>query len=373
MATALYGMAAVVAPTMGPVLGGWLTDDYSWRWIFLVNVPIGTLLFAAMLTLLRDPPGSTRRRVSVDGWGFGLTALCLGSLQIVMDRGQEDDWFGSRMITMLILLSSLTFVLLVWWEQRQEQPIVEVRLLQKPEFSVPFLVMGAGAGALTFASSFLVPAYTQQLMGYTALKAGLALAPGGILTMVLMPVVGQLVSRVDLRVLAAFGLLLSGLSTWWMTNFYLNVSFGVIVGARLGQMAGLAFLFVPVSTLAFRSIPASQTNSASALINVSRNLGGSIGISGASVILDRREQFHQSRMVESLQPLNPAYSDWVQQMGGMGAPGTLEHIYQNAVQQSSLLSYLDGFKLLALMTLVLIPFLFLLKPGKGGGAPVPLH
>jgi len=373
MATALYGMAAVVAPIMGPVVGGWLTDDYSWRWIFLINVPIGVLLFTAMLALLSDPPGSTQGRVAVDGWGFAFTALCLGALQIVLDRGQEDDWFGSHLITTLIIVSALGFVLLAWWELGQEHPMVDVRLLLGKEFMIAFAVMGVGIGVLMFASSFLIPAYTQQFLGYTAFKAGLAIAPGGLATMLLMPIVGQLVSKVDLRLLAAFGLLLVGLATWWMTNFYLDVSFGPIMLARIFQAAGMAFLFVPVSTLAFRSIPAARMNSASALINLARNLGGSVGLSVASVFLERREQFHQSRIVESLQPLNPAYPSFVQQMGGMDAPGTLDRIYQTALQQASLLSYLDVFKMLALMCLVLIPFLFLLRPGKGSGAPTPMH
>ena len=373
MATALYGMAAVVAPIMGPVLGGWLTDDYSWRWIFFINVPIGALLFTAMLHVLREAPGSDKAHVSVDGWGFAFTAICLGALQIVLDRGQEDDWFGSQLITTLIIVSALGFILLTWWELRQEQPMVDVRLLLQLEFLISFAVMAVGVGVLMFASSFLIPAYAQQLLGYTALKAGLAIAPGGLLTMILMPIIGQLVNRVDLRLLAAFGLLLSGLATWWMTNLYLEVSFDVLVVARLFQAAGLAFLFVPVSTLAFRSVPASRINSASALINLARNLGGSVGLSGAAVFLDRRVQFHQSRIVESLQPLNPAYPDFVQHMGGMGAPGTLDRIYMSAVQQATMLSYLDDFKLLAFMCLGLIPFLFLLKPGKASGAAVAMH
>ena len=372
MATALYGMAAVVAPIMGPVLGGWMTDDYSWRWIFLINVPIGTLLLFTMAVLLTDPPGSVRRTVGVDGWGFAFTALALGALQIVLDRGQEDDWFGSQMITTLILLSALGFILLIWWELRQVHPMVDVRLLLQKEFLIAFAIMGAGIGVLMFASSFLIPAYTQQLLGYTAFKAGLAIAPGGLITLIMMPVVGQLVSRVDLRLLAGVGLALSGLATWWMTNFDLDVSLGVIMLARAVQSSGLAFLFIPVSTLAFRGVPAARMNSASALINLARNLGGSIGLSGAAVFLERRAQFHQSRIVESLQPLNPAFPDFAQQMGGMGAPGTLDRIYETALQQAAMLSYLDVFKLLGLMSLALIPLVFLLKAGKGGGA-VSLH
>jgi DHA2 family multidrug resistance protein len=373
MATALYGMAAVVAPIMGPVLGGWITDDYSWRWIFLINVPIGALLLFTMTVLLTDPPGWVRQPTRVDGWGFTFTALALGALQIVLDRGQEDDWFGSQMITALILVSALAFILLIWWELRQEQPMVDVRLLLEKDFLITFAIMGAGIGAQMFATSFLLPAYTQQLLGYTAFKAGLAIAPGGLVIMIMMPVVGQLVSRVDLRLLACLGLALTGFATWWMTNFYLDVSLPVIMEARVFQALGLAFLFIPVNTLAFRAIPAARTNTASALINLARNLGGSVGLSGAAVFLERRQQFHQSRIVESLQPLNPAFPDFAQQMGGMGAPGTVERIYETALQQAALLSYLDVFKLLGLLALALIPLVFLLKPGKGGGAAVAVH
>jgi len=373
MATALYGMATVVAPVMGPVLGGWLTDSYSWRWIFLINVPVGALLFSAMSSLLRGSRSSKTGPVAVDGWGFAFTAISLGALQIVLDRGQEDDWFGSQLITTLIILSALGFVLLTWWELRQERPMVDVRLLLQREFLIAFTTMGVGIGVLIFGSSFLIPAYTQGLMGYTAFKAGLALAPGGLVTVILMPIIGRLVSRVDLRVIAAFGLLLSGLATLWMTNFDLDVSFGVILLARAAQNAGIAFLFIPVSTLAFRSIPQSRMNSASALINLARNLGGSVGISGVQVLLDQREQLHQSRIVELLQPLNPAYPGFVQQLGGLDAPATLSRVYQTAVQQATMLSYLDDFKFLGLMSLALIPLLFLVKPGKGGGGPISLH
>jgi DHA2 family multidrug resistance protein len=373
MATALYGMAAVVAPIMGPVLGGWLTDDYSWRWIFLINVPVGVLLLGAMFSLLTEAPTATKARMSADGWGFMFTALCLGSLQIVMDRGQEDDWFGSSMITLLVIVSALAFVLLIWWELRQEQPMVDVRLLLQREFIIAFIVMAAGLGMVIFSSTFLIPAYAQSLLGYTAFKAGLVIAPAGIVLVILMPIVGQLVNKVDPRLLATVGLLVTGLSSWWMTNFDLDVSFGAMMLARLGQMTGIGFLFVPVNTLAFRSVPSSRINSASALVNLARNLGGSVGLSLASVFLARREQFHQSRLVESLQPLNPAYPDFVQQVNGTSASETLARIYDGALQQSFLLSYLDDFKLLAVLCLLLIPLLFLLKPGKGAAGSVPLH
>lgn len=369
MATAIYGMAAVLAPITGPVLGGWLTDDYNWRWIFLINIPIGVLLLGAIFTLLTEAPAAKKPRMSADGWGFVFTALCLGSLQIVLDRGQEDDWFGSSTITMLVIVSALAFVLLIWWELRQEQPMVDVRLLLNREFIIALVVMAAGLGVVIFASSFLIPAYAQALLGYTAFKAGLVIAPAGLVLVILMPMAGKLVNKVEPRRLAAFGLLITGLSSWWMTNFDLNVSFGLIMLGRLGQMTGIGFLFVPVNTIAFGSVPHSRINTASALVNLARNLGGSVGLSLASVILARREQFHQSRIVESLQPLNPAYPDFVQHMSGTNALEMLARIYEGALQQATLLSYLDDFKLLALLCLLLIPLLFLLKPGKA----VPRH
>jgi MFS transporter, DHA2 family, multidrug resistance protein len=377
MASAIYGIAAVVAPTIGPTLGGWITDSYNWRWIFLINVPVGVALVLLVQALIKEHGAQARGGpLKVDWLGFGFIALALGCLQIVLDKGQDDDWFGSTMITTLVVTSAIGFVLLIWRELSHPKPMVELRLLGHPDFAATFFLM-LMLGFMIFGSTFLIPAYTQGLMGYRAVDAGLVLTPGGIVTIVAMPFIGRMINKVDTRLLVAVGLVIGGVSLLWMTNFYLGVSFRYLVLMRMIQALSFAFLFVPINTLAFRGVPPEKTNNVSALINLARNLGGSIGISFMSTMLTRREQFHQSRLVESLQSLNPAYPDWAHQLGSaFGSPAdpttTLAAVYSQAIQQATLLSYLDDFKLLGVVFLALLPLLLLVKPGKGGGA-APAH
>ncbi len=378
MASAFYGIAAVVAPVIGPTLGGWITDNYEWRWIFLINVPVGVALVLLVQSLIKERGAAARGpRRSVDWAGFGFVALALGCLQVVLDRGQDDDWFGSAMITALVIASALGFVLLVWRELNHSDPMVDLKLMRNPGFAVSFVMM-LMLGFMLFGSTFLIPAFAQQLMGYRAVDAGMVLSPGGLITIVLMPVVGRAINRVDLRVLAGIGFLVGGLSLLLMTQLYLGVSFQTLMWMRLLQAASLPFLFLPINQMAFRDVSPDKTNNASALINLARNFGGSIGIAFASTLLTRRAQFHQSRIVEHLQGLNPAYPDFTHQLGGaLGASPdgstTLASIYQGAVQQATLLSYLDDFKILGLLFLALIPLLLLVRAGKGGGGPAPAH
>jgi DHA2 family multidrug resistance protein len=227
-------------------------------------------------------------------------------------------------------------------------------------------------------STYLIPAYTQSLMGYRAVDAGMVLTPGGFLMIALLPLVGRALNKVDLRLLIAVGLTVGGLSLLWMTNFYLGISFGWLVLARMMQAASLAFLFIPINTLAFRDVPRNKTDNASALVNLARNFGGSIGISVASTLLTRREQLHQSRIVESLQGMNPAYTDYAHHVAAVvgstpNSPMTLAAIYQSAVQQATLLSYLDDFKLLGIVFLALLPLLLLVRGGTAGGRAAAMH
>jgi DHA2 family multidrug resistance protein len=379
MATAIYGIAAVVAPTIGPTLGGWITDSYDWRWIFFINVPVGFAVFGLVSALIheRTPSRDSTKHLSMDWTGFGFVALSLGCLQVVLDRGQEADWFSSPAITCLMLVSAVAFVLLIWRELKAAEPLVDVRLLLDRNFAVSFGLM-LMLGFMLLGSTYLIPAYTQSLMGYRAVDAGMVLTPGGVVMIGLLPLVGRMLNKVDLRLLVAVGLTVGGLSLLWMTNFYLGISFDWLVLARVMQAASLAFLFIPINTMAFRDVPAGKTNNASALINLARNFGGSIGISFASTMLTRREQFHQSRIVELLQGMNPAYTDYAHHLAATlgstpDSPATLAAIYQNAVQQATLLSYLDDFKMLGLLFLALLPLLLWVRPGKGGGRSAPAH
>lgn len=379
MATALYGVAVVVAPIVGPLLGGWITDGYNWRWIFLINVPIGAVLIVLIAALLPESAGERAgsRRTKVDGWGVALIALALGSLQIVFDRGQSSDWFASGAITVLAVVAAVALALLVWRELHHDDPVIDLRLLANREFAALVGLMGV-LGFCLFGGTFLLPAYAQSLLGYTAMDAGMLIAPGGLALMVLMPVVGRLVNRVDARWLLAIGFLGSALTSWWLTRLYLDAPFEMMMLARMAQMACLGFVFIPINTLIFRSMPPNKINNAAALVNLARNFAGSVGVAVLSTVLTRREQFHQSRLVEHLQSMNGAYPDYATQVAALtgssaDAPTTLASIYQSTVQQATLLGYLDDFKLVALIFLASVLLLLLLKPGKpvhaeaGGG------
>ena len=378
MASAIYGIAAVVAPTVGPTLGGWLTDSYSWRWIFLINAPVGVLLILLVQAVIKDRgPARSQGPRSVDWLGFAFVGLSLGCLQIVLDRGQDADWFGSGLITALTITSATAFVLLTWRELHHADPMVDLRLMRQPEFLVTFVLM-LMLGFMLFGSTYLIPAYAQSLMGYRAVDAGMVLTPGGLAMIALLPLVGRLVNKVDLRILIGVGLAIGGVSLLLMTNLYLGVSFATLMWLRVLQGTSLAFLFVPINSVAFRGIPREKTNNASAIINLARNFGGSIGIAFASTLLTRREQFHQSRIVEHFQALNPAYPDYARHLGSAlgsapDATTTLANLYQQAIQQATLLSYLDDFKALGLLFLALLPLLLLVRRGKGGESPAPAH
>jgi DHA2 family multidrug resistance protein len=379
MASAIYGIAAVVAPTIGPTLGGWLTDSYSWRWIFLINAPVGIVLMLLVQSLIKEKPATRKSEpLSVDWLGFGFVGLSLGCLQVVLDRGQDADWFGSALITTLAIVSAAAFVFLIWRELHHPHPMVDLRLMKRPGFAVTFVLM-LMLGFMLFGSTFLIPAYAQGLMGYRAVDAGMALTPGGLVTIALLPFVGRMVNKVDLRILTAIGLTIGGFSLLTMTDLYLGVSFSHLVMLRILQALALPFLFVPINAMAFRDIPPDKTNNASALINLARNFGGSIGIAFASTVLTRREQFHQSRLVEQVQGLNPAYPDYAHQVGNSlgSAPDsmtTLAGIYQQVIEQATLLSYLDGFRILGILFLAMLPLLLFIRAGKGsGGAAAAAH
>jgi MFS transporter, DHA2 family, multidrug resistance protein len=376
MATAIYGMAVVFAPAIGPSIGGWITDTYEWRWVFLINVPVGAALLFLIGFLLHTPgedAGPEHRKM--DWLGLGLIALALGCLQVVLDRGQEDDWFASGLITSLSIASALGFIFLVWWEWEHPHPLVDLQLLRRRDFGIGFILMLC-FGFMILGSTYLVPAYAQGLMGYRATEAGEIIAPGGLLLVALFPLIGRIVNKIDLRLMIGFGIIVCGGAVWWMTNFYLEVPFWVLALGRTMQAVGLAFLFLPINALGFRDVPKGRTNYASALINLARNFGGSIGISVASTLVTRRQQLHQSRLVEHLQPLDPSYSAFTSQLshaaGTMtGGQQSIARVSQLATEQVLLLSYLDTFKFFGIAFMLLLPLLLFVRPGAasgGGGA-----
>ena len=384
MVFALYGVAVVVAPAVGPTLGGWITDNYSWHWVFLINVPVGILSLSLTSTLLATPPAEERRRreilrrgLRIDYLGFGLVALGLGCLQIVLDKGEREDWFASTFIVAFTVVAAVALLALVVRELTYEDPVVDLPLLKDKNFLAANVVMFA-VGFILYGTTQLLPQLVQSLLGYTATIAGLVLTPGGFAIMALMPVVGFLIGKVQPRTLIALALLIEAFALYEMSQLSLQMSFSDAVWLRVIQSSGIAFLFVPITTVAYVGLPPGKNNNASALINLMRNLGGSFGISLAQTWLARRTQFHQARLVSHITPYNPQYQYTLQQITralthtGAAAARTGRQavgvIYKTVQQQATMMSYLDIFYLLAWTALLLIALVFLLRKVQPGQA-----
>ena len=375
MAFAVYGVSVVFAPALGPTLGGWITDNISWRWVFLLNVPVGAILVFLILAFIRDPPHlvaarreARSRPFRFDYPGFAFVALGLGALQIVLDRGQEDDWLASPLIVTLALVSAAALVALVVRELSTPEPIVDLRLLRDRTFAVSSLLMFM-LGFVLLGSTFLVPAFVQELLGYTATDAGLVITPGALALVLLMPFIGRIVGRVDARWLIAIGLAVCGTALLRMSDFDLTTNYGSVMLARLVQSLGLSCLFIPINTEVFATVPPRKTNNASALINVWRNLGGSVGISVGSTMLTRRTQFHHSVLVAPVRPGNPPYvgllgdltSRFAHTFGPDAPLHALAAIAQIVDRQARLLAYLDTFAFFGGTFLAMLPVVLLLK------------
>jgi DHA2 family multidrug resistance protein len=380
-AFALYGLAVVFAPAIGPTLGGWITDSATWRWVFLINVPVGIVVFVLVEALVNDPEHLIKQRLArikqgirLDWIGFSLLTLGLGGMQIVLDRGQQDDWFSSTFILLLTVAFVAGMVAFVVWELYDKDPIVDLRLLGQRNFGIANLQMFA-LGLVLLASTALLPIFVQSRLGYTALDAGLVLTPGGIALVFIMPIMGRLVTKVDAKWLIAIGFVISGLSLLMMGGFTTQTDYWTIVWVRAFQAAGLAFLFIPINTAAYMGLPQDKSSNASALINMSRNVGGSIGISLTTAFLTRRGQLHQSELVQNASHFNDNYREAIDKLGHAFArfPGeaanAAQHasavVYQNIIAQANMLAFVDDFRALALLSFVLMPLAFLLKKTTG--------
>lgn len=357
-AFALYGIAVVVAPTLGPTLGGWITDSFSWRWIFLINVPVCVLSLALTGWILVDPPAVRREQeeavhggVKIDYLGALLVATSLGCLQVVLDKGEEEDWFASNFILVFAIVSALSLVFLIWWELNHHDPIVDIPLLKDKSFATAIGAMFV-TGFVLLSTTQMLPQFLQSMMGYTAMKAGMALTAGGVATLFVMPIAGNLVKHVQPKYLIAFGLLVEAIGCYHLRGFTTDVSFAHVAWARVLQAIGLPFLFVPISTVSYAGLPPGKNNNASALINTMRNLGGSFGISLAVTLLARRGQLHHARLVEAVNDFSPAVQH--------ATPQTLRTLEQAIQQQARMGSYIDVFWLLAIIALVSVPFMLLL-------------
>jgi len=379
MAFAVYGMAVVTAPAIGPTLGGWITDNFTWRWIFFINIPVGILSILLTTRLIQDPPYFKRRKLSethIDYVGLGFVALGLGALQIVLDKGQRDDWFESHFILTLAIISASALIFVIFWEWRHKDPIIDLHLFRDRTFGVSNLLMFMLGFAL-LGSTLLLPLFSQTLLGYTAEDAGLALMPGGFTIILLLPLVGYLLSRYTPRWLLLFGLVVLSLSLFHMTGFDLDMDFHAVAMARIVQAAGMAFLFVPINTAAYAFLPRDKNNAASGLMNLARNIGGSVGISVVTTMLDRRTQFHMTRLSSHLSPTNPALQSMIQgasgalRAHGASAAGATQRAYalvQGVVaRQATMLAYIDCFWFLGVAILAMVPMVFLIKKAKPGG------
>jgi MFS transporter, DHA2 family, multidrug resistance protein len=379
MAFAVYGMAVVTAPAIGPTLGGWITDNFTWRWIFFINIPVGILSILLTSRLIQDPPYFRRRKLSetkIDYVGLGFVALGLGTLQVVLDKGQRDDWFDSHFIVTLALIATVALIFVVFWEWHHKDPIIDLHLFRDRTFGISNMLMFMLGFAL-LGSTLLLPLFSQTMLGYTAQKAGLALMPGGFTIIVLLPLVGFLLSRYTPRWLLLLGLLILSFSLFHMTHFDLDIDFATVAEARLIQAAGMAFLFVPINTAAYAFLPREKNNAASGLMNLARNIGGSVGISVVTTMLDRRTQLHLVNLANRINAGSAALQASVQGAArammahGASAADANRQAYaliQATVQrQASMLAYTDCFWFLGWAILLMVPMVFLIKKSKPGG------
>jgi DHA2 family multidrug resistance protein len=374
VAMAFYGMGVVVAPVIGPTLGGWITDNYTWRWIFLINIPVGILSLSLTAAMIFDPPHLVRKTfkdgLKLDYIGIGLLSLGLAALEIMLDEGQRNDWFGSNMIVAAAIIAVVALVGVVVWELRQDQPVVDFRILANRNFAVAAVVMYA-VGFTLYGSTAILPIFLQTILGYTALLSGLVLSPGGIAMMAGMLIVGRLLGRFEARWLLVFGLVVAAAGLFRMAGFNLDVDFRSAMWARTIQALGMAFLFVPVNTVAFSSVKPEKLGYATGLMNLFRNIGGSGGIAMVTTIVARRQQFHQEVLVSHLTPLDGGLMPTLDGMAAnlvahgstsadaaIQAPGMLYGLVQ---KQAAMLAVADTFWILALVFLALIPLVLCLR------------
>src|ERR1700739_2075127 len=310
LAFALYGITAIMAPTIGPTLGGWITFNYSWRGIFLINIPVGIATLFLVRRFVEDPPYLARLRragVKLDYIGIAFLIFGIGALQILLDKGQEDDWFGSQFITTLAVIASVCLIALVIWEWFHKNPIIEVRMFRNFNFASASLMLFM-LGILLFSSLVLMPQFLQTLLGYTSQLAGLALSAGGLVLLIEMPIMGQLTTKLQARYLIAFGWLALSIAMFYSTKrIDLQMSFNAAVVLRITQVIGLGFLFVPITLVAYIGISPEKNNAVAGIVNFMRNMGSSVGTSIVTTLIARRSQFHQARLVEHARPDNPNF------------------------------------------------------------------
>ncbi|MBU6950094.1 DHA2 family efflux MFS transporter permease subunit [Hahella sp. HN01] len=375
MAFAMYGIAVVAAPAIGPTLGGWITDEFSWRWIFLINVPVGIVLIMLVKRFLPDEPAN-HDGSKVDYFGFALIAIGLGCLQWMLDTGQREDWFESPQIVALAVIVVVALLTYIVRSFDQKNPIVDLTLYRYPNFAMANVIMFM-MGFVLFGSTALLPLLMQTLMGYSAFDAGLVLSPGGFAIMFMMPIVGRLVGAVDSRILLMLGLSVSSLALWNLGDLTLSVSRDQLALARVWQTLGLAFLFIPTTSSAYVGLPTSANNQAAAMLSFMRNLGGGVGIALLMTFLDRVATVNRGHLVANTSPVSEVWSQHYMQLQQITGDATraLMMANQQVAEQARFIAFMDSFKMLAILFALLIPLVWKLKPlpRSGVGAPQGAH
>jgi DHA2 family multidrug resistance protein len=381
-AMGFWGLGIVVAPILGPVLGGWLTDAYSWRWVFYINIPVGIASIVMTKLYIFDPPYLRTQSRRVDYWGIGMLAVGIGALQIVLDKGQQEDWFASTFITSLVVVSAVTLVALVVHELTTAEPIVDLRVFKARSYAVGVFLMTI-VGFVLYGSMVLLPIMLQTLFGYPPLQAGIAMAPRGVGAFFMMPLTGLLIGRVDPRKLLSTGLVVGGGTLLWLSGLNLQAGYWDVFWPQLIQGVGMSLLFVPLTTVAMDPIPRERMGNATSLFNLMRNIGGSIGIATTGTMLARHQQALVSTLGTNVTPYSPATQSMFGQLrgafiaAGADAATATDRAYAalfGMVQrQAAMVSFVGLFQLLGVMFLVLLPLVLLMRRPRGGRGAEAAH
>jgi MFS transporter, DHA2 family, multidrug resistance protein len=389
MAMAVYTVAILCAPVLGPTLGGWITDNYSWRWIFYINIPVGVLCAFFTRMVLQDPPHLIAQRkaqrgkpLKIDMAGLAFVSLGLATLEIVLDRGQELDWFGSTFITWSAIVAVVCIVSAIFWELHTKAPVVNLRLLKERNFLFCCMIV-LGMYTALYATTFLLPQFMQELLGYDATTAGIAVSPAGLVTMLEVPLIGWLLSRgSDARRMIALGIAAMTVGTWWLSLGNLEVAESNLIWPRVLQVMGLGLTTVPLSTIMFRFLPADQSSNAAGIYALVRNEGGSIGIALSSTFLQRTAQMHQTYLAANITASSARAMQAAHALGGATGGSTADNayagmalLYRQVQQQATLLAYMDQYRLFTYILLCLLPLVLFLKrpPRQTGKIELDVH
>jgi DHA2 family multidrug resistance protein len=369
-AMAFWGLGIVVAPILGPVLGGWLTDSYSWRWVFYINIPVGIASIVMTKIFIFDPPYIRQQKRSIDYWGLGMLVVGIGALQYVLDKGQEDDWFASHTITTLTVIAVVTIAALVYHELTTDEPVVDLRVFKTRTYAVGVFLMTV-VGFVLYGSLVLLPVMLQTLLGYPSLQAGIAMAPRGIGSFFMMPMTGYMIGRFDARKLLTCGLVIGGGTLLWLSLLNLQAGYWDIFWPQLLQGAALSLLFVPLTTVAMDAIPRERMGNATSLFNLMRNIGGSVGIATTATMLARHQQATKVMLSANVTAYDPASQSLLAGLrsafvaGGSDAVTATSQAYAalNGLlqRQAAMVSFVGIFQMLGIVFIAMVPLVLLMK------------